>query len=187
MKIIQIRGINGSGKSTVAREYIENGHFVVREQSLAGSQYSYCYDGETAIIGRYDVRECGGVDGEIRDGDELKNLIVRIAKEVKPETLVFEGIMYGKSFQFSYDIHKWAKAMGHKYIALCLMPSFDEAMLRVWNRNGGKPVNVEALENGYRACIKSNSKLRAMGVDVRIVDTGNIPKGEMWRVIEEVI
>lgn len=187
MKVIQLRGVNGVGKTTAVRQYIERGEFCVESIEMNGKQYFYHFDGKIAIIGRYDLRQSGGIDGCITDKHELKNLITRMLRVIKPETLIFEGVMYGKTFQFSYDISLLAKALGYEYLAVCLVPSFDVSILRIWGRNGNKDVNVENLESMYRQAIKTNSMLRSSGVNTVEIDTGSVPKDEMYTILEGII
>lgn len=184
MKIIQLRGVNGVGKTTIVRDFIEKGNFSVGEQQIGAKQYSYCFDGKIAIIGRYDARETGGVDGMISDKAVLKEVIAQMARALSPDYLIFEGVMYGITFQFSYDISLWAKAKGYEYEAICLMPCFDVAMLRVWERNGGKAVNVERLEDKYMRAANANKKLKAKGVNCRVVDTGGVERKDMYKILE---
>lgn len=187
MKVIQIRGVNGVGKTTAVREYIRKGLFCAESIEMGGKQYSYQYDGKIAIIGNYDGAECGGVDGLIKNKDELKNLIAKILRTIKPDALIFEGVMYGQTFQFSYEINRLAKALGYEYIALCFVPPFETSLLRIWERNGGKDINVEQRQATYRSAIKSNSLLRMRGVTTKDIDTSSIPKEDMYRIIEEAL
>lgn len=187
MKIIHVRGVNGVGKTTAVREYIEKGHFRVETTFLRGKQYFYHWDGETAILGRYDERVTGGVDGYIKDATELKDIIAYIARGIRPRTLVFEGVMYGKTFNFTYEIYNLARALKADFLAICLVPPFDTAMERVWERNGGKDVRVENLERMYKQAITANAKLRMAGVPTRDYDTRLIPLEQMYTILEENI
>ena len=188
MKVIQLRGTNGVGKTTAVREYMRNGQFWTESVEMGGSQYIYHFSGSVAIIGKYDGETAtGGIDGYITNKDELKNLIVRILKRVKPQTLIFECVFYGVSYQFSYDIKTVVERMGYEYVALCLMPPFDVSLERIWGRNGSKDINVEARQSVYRQAIVSNSKLRAKGVNVKVIDTSKIPKEDMGKIIAEEI
>ena len=106
MKIIQIRGINGSGKTTLVRGLLDTLEYENVEVFVNGKAV-ICHKSERIfVIGRYDKNECGGCDASIENGNDLKELIAKVTKEYKPEILIFEGVMYGKTFSFTYEIFK---------------------------------------------------------------------------------
>ena len=187
MLIIQLRGTHGAGKTTAVREYIEKGNFIARDQRIRGAHIIYQFDGKIAIIGKYCAAASGGIDGYITNKDVLKNTIAIAAKEIQPEVLVFEGVMYGQTFQFSYDIARWAKAKGYEYCALCLHAAIDEQILRVYQRNDGKEFDVAKMLDKYKRGEQANVKLAAKGVWIEQVDTSKIEYGSMYKPLEEVI
>lgn len=186
MKIIQIRGSNGAGKTTIVREYIERNGFEPISVKVGGSEIECSKVGSTIIIGRYDRNECGGCDACVKSGDELKNTIAKIARELRPEAIVFEGFIYSVSFDFTYQIYKHAKRIGAEFVAICLEPPFETTLERIYSRNGGKEINIEGRERNYLRGIISNDKLAKAKVDLLRVDTSKIERGKMWSLLEDI-
>lgn len=187
MKIIQIRGNNGTGKTTIVREFIKK-HSDEIIKIPVGRREIECHKiGNIIIIGRYDKNICGGCDAAIQTGDELKNTIAKIVRLYHPDTLVFEGVMYGKSVDFTYQIYRYALKIKAEFLAICLEPDFDTTLERIYDRNGGKEVNVTSLESGWKGSIRSNRKLEAMKVPIKTFDTGKMTIEEMGRILEEAI
>ena len=187
MKIIQIRGNNGTGKTTIVREFINKNESEIISVHV-GKRDIECHKiGNIIIIGRYDKGMCGGCDAAIRTADELKETIAKICKTLKPEVLVFEGVMYGKSVSFTQEIYIYSRAVRAEFLAICLEPPFDTTLERIYGRNGGNDVNVKALESGWRGSIRSNAKLRAMKVPMVTYNTGQMTLEEMGGVLEDAI
>ena len=184
-RIIQIRGVHGTGKTTAVREFCARHNMTVEKQKTGAKAFN-CTSGDgVVVIGRYDKNECGGVDAEIRSGEDLRNLVASIVRKKRPEVLLFEGVMYGHTFKFSYDISVLAKALGAGYTALCFVPPLEFAIENVYRRNGGKDVNIKAMSDKYRAGIVADAKLRAVGVNMVQVDTSKYKPEQMWELIEE--
>lgn len=187
MKIIQIRGNNGTGKTTIVREYINKNEHDVFKIHVGNRDIDCTKVGEVLIIGRYDKGQCGGCDAAIKTADELKETIAKVSRLIKPSVLVFEGVMYGKTVSFTKDIYLYSKATRAEFLAVCLEPAFETTLERIYGRNGGKDVNVKGLEGGWRSSIKSNAKLRAMKIPTVTYDTGKMSLEEMGEVLENAI
>lgn len=186
-KVIQLRGTNATGKTTAVRQFIGHGSFSILEIKVGGNDVEYCYDKERNIVvlGRYDDRECGGIDGRIKSVGALNDSIVKVLREVGPEHLIFEGVVYGLTFKFAYELNFVCDKLGYHYTGLCLTPPLDDALMRLYQRNGGKEINVEHLQNRYFSSIRAYNKLKANGVDVKMINTSAIPKKDMYRIIED--
>jgi tRNA uridine 5-carbamoylmethylation protein Kti12 len=187
LKIIQIRGNNGTGKTTIIREFIKGKSSDIIKVFVEKHEIECHKINDIIIIGRYDKNDCGGCDPVIKSGDELKNLIAKILKLFKPKILIFEGVMYGKSFDFTYQIYRYALKMNIDFFAICLEPDFDTSLERIYKRNGGKEINVKNLESGFKGCIRSNLRLEAMKVPLKKYNTGKMTPKEMGEILEEAI
>lgn len=186
-KIIQIRGTNGSGKTTIVREFLRTHASTIISITVNGKRIECHKTGEIIVIGRYDKNACGGCDSEIHSVELFKNTIAKIIRVYKPEALIFEAVFYGKTFKFSNDINRFARAAGYDYIALCLIPTFEKCCERVYERNGGNEINIEAMLSTYNSCLRSNAKLRAAGVNVKLIDTTDIPFDKMAHLLENEV
>lgn len=186
MKVIQLRGTNATGKTTTVRQFILRGRFTVKTITVRKTPVEYCWEEERriAVIGRYDDRETGGVDGRITNKDLLRDTILRVIKAENPQYLIFEGVVYGVTFQFAYELYLVLKRMGWEYIGLCFIPPLEVAFERLAERNGGKPVDYMSVQNKWFTANSAYRRLLEKGVNVKAVDTSKIPKGEMYKLIE---
>lgn len=186
-RVIQLRGTNATGKTTAIRQFINRGTFSVKEIPVAGRQIEYHWDAgrRIAILGRYDQCMSGGIDGYITSKELLGSAILRIVKCIQPNALLFEGIVYGVTFQFAYDLNKALKRADADYVGICFIPPLDVALERLKDRNGGKPVDVGSVQNKWFTASRAYIKLKEAGVNVKVVDTSRIQKQEMWKIIEK--
>ena len=189
MKVIQLRGTNATGKTTTIRQFIEHGSFTVESITVAGRNIEYHWDDERkiAIIGRYDQAMSGGIDGYITNKNLLRDVIVRMIRQIRPEVLLFEGIVYGVTFQFAYELTRALKQLKYDYIGICFMPPLDVVFDRLAQRNGGKEVDYMSVQNKWFTASRAYEKLYKQGIDVKAIDTTKIPKESMWRIIEDII
>ena len=187
MKVIQLRGTNATGKTTAVRQFIERGAFEVRDINVNGQVIEYHYEKarNIVILGRYDTRVSGGVDGMITNKNVLRNSIVKILRNVRPETFIFEGIVYGVTFKFAYELYRALKSLNYDYKAICLIPPLEVAFDRVAERNGGKPVDLLSIQSKWFSAARSAETLKQAGVPVKIIDTSKVPKTSMWQIIQE--
>lgn len=187
MKVIQLRGTNATGKTTAIRQFIERGHFRVDQIKVGARWIEYHWDPERriAILGRYDKAVTGGVDGYITEKNQLLNSIMTIVNKVKPEALLFEGIVYGVTFQFAYELSRLLNKIGVEYTGICLLPSLNVVFERLAARNGGKAVDYMSVQAKWFSASRAYEKLRKAGVNAKAIDTTKIPKDQMYRIIED--
>jgi hypothetical protein len=190
MKIIQVRGSNGVGKTTVVRGFLENQKCTISDDIIhVNGRAIECHttsDG-VFVIGRYNKNACGGCDGAIKNAEELKNVLAYVARKMHPNIIIFEGVMYGKTVKLGMEIYNLSRALGAQFMAVCLEPAFDKALERIYTRNGGKEVNVKTLMSTWKSALKSNEALRAAGVPTRTFDTGNLTEEETKRILTDVL
>ena len=186
MKVIQLRGTNATGKTTAVRQFIARGNFEVREIAVNGEMIEYHYEParNIVVLGRYDTRVSGGIDGRIIKKSVLMNSIIKICKTIRPDVFIFEGIVYGVTFKFAYEIYKALKLLNYEYKAICLIPPLETAFDRVAERNGGKPVNLLKIQQKWFTAARSAEVLKQHGVPVKIVDTSKINKEDMWKIVQ---
>lgn len=186
MKVIQLRGTNATGKTTTIRQFIERGDFEVKSIPIANRDIEYHWDEarKIAVLGRYDLRVSGGIDGYITNKNLLRDVIIRILKVVKPEVLLFEGVMYGVTFDFTYKLTRALKMIHCDYVGIYYNPPLDVVFDRLAERNGGKEVNYMNVQGKWFTAARAYDKLRANGINVKAIDTTRIPKEQMYKIIE---
>lgn len=189
MKVVQLRGTNATGKTTTMRQFIEKGDFEVKSIFVGSRDIEYHWDNDRriAIIGRYDKAMSGGVDGYITNKDFLRDTIIRMVRTIKPEVLLFEGVVYGVTFEFAFKLSRVLKTLNYDYIGLCLLPPLDVVFDRLAKRNGDKEVDYMSVQRKWFSASSAYEKLRKNGVTVKSIDTSTIPKDQMYKIIEDAI
>lgn len=185
---IQLRGCMASGKSSTAKQFLERSNFVTEYVEIFGKKLPYNIDKAKNIIltGKYGSRQCGGIDGIVTNTNVCYEYLVKLMK-MNPNTIIFEGVMYGLTFKFAKKLNDICKALGYHYIGVLLIAPFDVLMDRLYARNNNKKIKVVERNRDYTMVINTNKKLEQGGVDVRVVDTSKIQKDRLYTIIESVL
>lgn len=189
MKVIQLRGTNAVGKTTAIRQFVNRGNFCVKSFVMNGIEVEYHKDDERGIVvlGRYDQNVTGGIDGRITNKNVLRDAILKALSVEKPNVLLFEGIVYGVTFKFAYELFKVLKLRGCDYLGVCLEPPLDVSFERLSERNGGKPIDAMSVQQKWFTAQRAYEMLKEAGVPVVFVDSSKIPKDKMYKIIEDVL
>lgn len=188
-QLIQLRGCMGTGKTSTARSVLQRGNYRVCTIKVGKTEYPYCYDEKKrwAVTGRYDLRNCGGLDGIITNKDVMKYYLYKIMKDVTPEVIVFEAVMYGLTYKFGEELNRICTANGYKYTGILLKPQFEIILENIAARNGGKPINIEMLSEKYFRSETAAEKLNSSGVKIVVENPMDYAKEDMYKIVEKQI
>lgn len=188
-KFIHLRGSMAVGKTTAARLFLQHGNFQEKQMNVGKKWYPYYYDEKRSIVvtGKYNDRNCGGLDGRIKDVNIMLEYLLRICRIVQPNYIVFEAVMYGLTMKFAENISYGIKKLGYEYVGLCFLPPLEVAIQRVYQRNGGKQIKIDTFVRKYGDSERSYLKLKAKGYNVKHVDTSEFDKQDMWKIIQREI
>lgn len=183
-KILQIRGANASGKTTIVRQFIEHNGLTLTFEKVGEADIPFYVsaDRKIAVLGRYD-KTTGGCD-LFTGKAQVISAIVHAARKLHAETIIFEGFIYGKSFNFGSGLNGLAKILGYEYIGLSLHRTIENAMKLLSGRNGGKSFSIDNLIHSMKDVEKSYKKLRAAGVKMKHIDTDAIAYEDMYTVLQ---
>jgi energy-coupling factor transporter ATP-binding protein EcfA2 len=94
IKIAQIKGSNGSGKTTIVQQLMGLSHEISQLQTENGIVLATCFDTiKWAAIGPYDLsKKMGGCDC-LNNIDLIKQAILTVRQECSDYWIVFEGMM----------------------------------------------------------------------------------------------
>lgn len=182
-KVINIRGTNGSGKSTIVKKLIRK-LAAVPMRSQDDKILGYCNaHGGISMLGRYET-PTGGCD-TIRTQDEICRGVVTLATR---GNVIFEGLlisgMHGRFVAL-------AKAMPtHQFIFAVLDTPLKKCIKRTIKRRLARgnvtPFDPKNLINKHRAVLSSRLALEKAGMDVRTLDHENaIPILIQWLFKEQ--
>lgn len=164
--IINLRGTNGSGKSTVARAFPGEEIALVAFETKVGKLRhvigTYSREHDLLVVGSYRT-ECGGCDG-IPTQDLVCTAVteaVDLAKHV-----LFEGVIVSTIYERYQKLSLRLRGMTWAYldtpIELCLA--------RIAARNGDKPIKEELVRNKVGAIESTQRRALVAGERVEIVD-----------------
>lgn len=185
--IVQLRGLNASGKTTAMRQFAEKNNLAEKHIDVTGIQTWVMVNGKTAVIGRYPKSSnFGGCDSCIKGKQHLFNTIQKLI-ENGYRTIAFEGFLFSGSTKLALEINDLAKRNGYDYIAVLMNLRYETELNRLFSRNGGKEINLKSFDGGRRGVYKSNDEISKRGVRTYIADAENTPKEEMWKIVQSAI
>lgn len=181
--LVNIRGCNGAGKSTIPMSMMDDPEMFVQE--LLGS------DGKKisaltvfptygwVALGTY-FNKTGGLD--TLKNNEITRMTLYAALDLFPEyDVLMEGIM-ASTIRSTY-IDLFHEIEGYyrnvKVLIMSLLPPVEIAISRVYKRNGGKPIKEDAVR-GKWSTVERNAKYFAeAGFDSIRVNSAKVKKNQM--------
>lgn len=187
MKIIQICGTNGVGKTTLVKGLLTSGNFLKLNQEVSGVTREWWFDGNVAVIGKYNDRNCCGVDAGNYSGDALIATIRAIILRNKPNVVLFEDVRFGGAFTFKQKLKQTADDLGCDYYIMALIASLECSCDRVLNRSGNIDADYDAMRGKARGVIKSTKKAAELGAKIVFCDTEKNDKAAVLNRLKRVI
>lgn len=180
--LVNIRGCNGSGKSTIPLSMMDDPELCVETLYDSSGERVVSFTVFPAYgwiaLGTY-FNKTGGLD-TVRSIEHTK-LALHAALSLYPEyDVLMEGILCSTTFSsYAALYHEVEKQYKRKVIILSLMPPVEEAIHRVYKRNGGKQVKNELIESKWNAVYNSHQKFKNDGFCTVRVDSSKITKEQM--------
>ena len=187
MKIIQICGSNGTGKTTLVKNLIRGGKFLKMNVVIDGKNREWWYDGRIAVIGKYNSANCCGCDAGNYTGETLINVISALILAYRPNVILFEDVRFGGSYTFKTRAMRIAKENGYEYCSFVLMARFETLCKRVLGRTGNENVNFDQIRSKARQVISSSRKIHDDGASVVWVDTEKYSTEDILSCLRGVI
>ena len=184
MKVIQIRGSNGAGKTTIAREVVKRNNLEIQSINVNGREtfISTNKDHSIVVLGRYD-KKTGGCD-LYANTEHVKSTIMWVIVNLKPRLIIFEGMIYSLSYKFASEMSNFVKKYNYDYVALSLYTDPEVVLERIYKRNGGKSINEQLVLDKIKFVSNSHIKLVNNGYNSKMINTTNIKLEDMYKVIE---
>lgn len=172
MTVLNLRGTNGSGKSSIAHRLLELPH---KELTLAwnpaNSKPVIGYQVQmplgvtivkVIVVGPYRT-QCGGCDAI--PTQDLVCAAVERAAELSPYVF-FEGLLVSGIYQRYYQLAKTVRKRRRKFVWAILQTPLEECLRRVYARNGGKPIKEELVAMKLAGIESAERKARRDGETV---------------------
>lgn len=182
--LVNLRGCNGAGKSTIPMSMMDDPEMYVHD--IMGS------DGKriSAItvfpsygwvaLGTY-FNKTGGMD-TLRN-NETTRMTLYAALDGFPEyNVLMEGIMASTIRSTYIDLfHEVKEYYGDDLtiMIISLLPPVEVAISRVYSRNGGKPINEEAVRGKWETVARNVAAFGEAGFTSLKVNSAKVPKERM--------
>ena len=181
--LVNIRGCNGAGKSTIPMSMMDDPEMFVQE--LVGS------DGKKisaltvfptygwVALGTY-FNKTGGLD--TLKNNEVTRMTLYAALDMFPEyDVLMEGIM-ASTIRSTYidlfhEVERNYKRL--KVLIISLLPPVEIAIERVYSRNGGKPIKEDAVRGKWNTVERNARYFAEAGFDSIRVNSAKVKKAQM--------
>lgn len=183
--LVNVRGCNGAGKSTIPMSMMDDPKMYVHE--IVGS------DGKRisaiTVFPSYGWVALGTYFNKTGGLDTLKNnavtkLTLFAALDGFPEyDVLMEGIMASTIRSTYIDLfHEVENYYGKKrlkVIVVSILPPVDVALSRVYERNGGKPINEAAVAGKWNTVARNVAEFANAGFTSIKVNSAKVKKKNM--------
>lgn len=185
--LLNIRGCNASGKSTVVREYIRRYPEAENVTLADGSKVTRCSD-DVWVLGRYDRADITAPGCDTYDGfAQIKRAIMELIKLCHPQLIIYEGIIYSTTAKGHIEIATIFQRYGYIWKAIYLDCKFTEIIRRLESRNKGGKYDIRLLYNKVTQIRGAYRNLTALGYDVTRIDTTALTIAQMAAIIPDVL
>lgn len=186
--IVNVRGINASGKSTAVRAYCQEHNMSPRELIYRGEKYRFMTNGKECALGWYKpYSNSEGLDSLRQDKEDFKNFFEFFLDEEQPRIVVYEKQIWSTTYKLTREISEIAGNHGYEFLAVCMRIKYETALNRLFLRNGGKMTNLDAFDKRFYATQRSRLNLMRGGITVIDADIEKITKEKMGGLIERAL
>ena len=183
--ITNIRGCNGSGKSTVPLQMLE--------KSPRSSQIIQKIDGKPVVLGtlfpEFDcialgkyTTKCGGMDSFKNNATTFRALYY-ILNMYPDHDIIMEGIMAStiKSTYLDLFTKIEAEYSDVRVIILSYLPPIEVCYERIQKRNGGKPIKEEMVLSKWQTVNRNAKYFKEQGLFSVAIDNSQTKEKDMLR------
>ena len=185
--LVNLRGCNGAGKSTIPMSMMDDPEMYVHEiLGSDGKRISAITVFPTygwVALGTY-FNKTGGMD-TLRN-NETTRMTLYAALDGFPEyNVLMEGIMASTIRSTYIDLFHEVEGYYHshgenlKVLIISLLPPVEVALSRVYSRNGGKPINEEAVRGKWETVARNVSAFAEAGFTSVKVNSAKVSKERM--------
>lgn len=175
--LVNIRGCNGAGKSTIPIMMIESDPYTFevvwtrrgKKRVLCTVFPSY----EFLAIGHYHSK-CGGMDS-IKNTQEIKDAVSAVWD--CNLNILMEGIMASTVYKTYANLFIDLNESDYrKVVVFNLLPPLECCLARIQARNGGKPIKTELVESKWKTVYRNYEKFADAGFISLKADNSQLSK-----------
>lgn len=181
--LVNIRGCNGAGKSTIPMSMMDDPKMFVQDLYYSdgkkmGALTVFPSYGWVAL-GTY-FNKTGGMD--TLKNNEVTRMTLCAALDLFPEyDVLMEGIMASTIRSTYIDLfHAIEDAYDNvQVMVFSFLPPVEIALRRVYKRNGGKPIKEDAVRAKWGMVERGHQAFKTEGFVALRIDTSRVPKDLM--------
>ena len=193
--LVNLRGCNGAGKSTIPMSMMDDPKMYVHElMGSDGKRISAITVFPTygwVALGTY-FNKTGGMD-TLRN-NAVTRMTLYAALDGFPEyNVLMEGIMASTIRSTYIDLFHEVEGYyqdhgeGLKVLIISLLPPVEVAISRVYSRNGGKPIKEDAVRAKWETVARNVSAFAEAGLTSVRVDSSKVPKDKMLKAFLKTV
>jgi hypothetical protein len=185
--LVNIRGTNGAGKSTIPKSMLERDKMyrVIGLGEDGKAPYITVFPSYLWVaLGTY-FNNTGGLD-TYKNNDETKKALNYVLKNFPEYDILMEGIIastikstYVNWFKRAESLMEREIITQRKIIIMNFIPPLDICLERVQHRNGFKPVNVKQIESKWNTVNRNVQYFQDKGFTSIKIDTSKCPREKM--------
>lgn len=189
--IVNIRGTNGSGKSSIPMSMLDDPDMKIIQKPYKGKMKNiltiFPKYGWVAL-GSYLIKT-GGLD-QFNDNDMVRKVFWYALKHYgKDWNILMEGSIASTLYNTYAELFKGAR---EKYPDIelqivSLVPSFDTCVERVYKRNGGKTIKLDPVMTKYKAVKRTHERFLEDGLNSWIWDNTYITDEKLIHQLEDLL
>lgn len=176
MKLVNVRGTNGSGKSSIAYSFIHTDPntfeltYTVngKEKVIA----TVCPNHKWLFLGAYRTK-CGGMDSyhTVEQTSDSLELLYSL-----PYNILMEGVIASTIFSTYAELFQRLneQLFERDLVIFTLLPPVETCCERVAKRNGGKPIKQQLIQQKWRMVRNGANKFKDAGFNVMILDNSEV-------------
>lgn len=163
LKLVNVRGCNGSGKSTIPLQLLANDRatFLLTED---GKDVATVFPSfEYIAMGKYRTKT-GGLDG-YKNGEQTERILGLLC--LLPYNILMEGVISSTIFSTYAELFKKIERdyePKRKVGIMSLLPPIELVRERLNKRNGGKEIKFDQVESKWRTVNKNVDKFAEAGL-----------------------
>lgn len=189
--LVNIRGCNGAGKSTIPMSMMDDPAMYVHEiRGSDGKRISAITVFPTygwVALGTY-FNKTGGMD-TLRDNWTTRMTLYAALDGFPEYNVLMEGIM-ASTIRSTYidlfhEVEEYYDDL--KVLVISLLPPVEVAISRVYSRNGGKPIQEDAVRGKWETVARNVSAFREAGFTSVRADSSKVPKDKMLKAFLKTV
>ena len=184
--IVNIRGCNGAGKSTVPMlmmeadpdyEVIKLG--VTKTGKPCAPALTIFHKLKWVALGTY-FNKTGGMD-TFGSNAETREALDYALKHYPEYDVVMEGVIASTIKSTYAELFKSMENQGHQVLIMAFLPPLKVCLERIQQRNGGKAINEELVGSKWNTVASSVGYFREQGLTALRIDTSKCSRGNMLK------